>query len=146
MPIFIIPLILKGAALAAGYLSSNSQAARGIGNLVTQYMHRHGIKHTLQIGASVLAIIGGVAWTVDRVEDIDDCYKCWQNGDVEGMVKKLARISSKIVGVTGNPLSVIDSGSKLLLESGMSIENVAKFTRDATDLADEIIREMKRRA
>jgi len=87
--------------------------------------HTIGTAQTVAAVGLTLTIVGGIAWSVERYDDLKACYDLWNEGDKIGAVKKFSSLCSKISSLPGNPHGVIHSGTEILQLNGADITKVA---------------------
>lgn len=137
MPLPLLPFALKGAVivgkavLAKGGTAAAAKVAYGAKAAAATY----GTAATAAAATTVLAFVGGVAWSVENARRAREAYDLAEAGDLSGAGGKLAAIavSAKTVGhsdFAGDLQDWMDAGQPL---DG----RVVTLARGAQRLAEE---------
>lgn len=142
MPLFI-PFLIKGAIIAAKAIVASKKASV-VANMASAAIHTHGAATVAATAVTACVTIGGVYWSIERVDDLKKCFKAWEKGDYKSLTSEVASLASKIHSVGTD--SIVRSGGELLKQNGYSAMNVTKFVKDTLDLCGEVIGEVRRPA
>lgn len=144
MPLPIIGmLVVKGLAVVAKAVVAHHKVAavsKGIAIATKTY----GTANVVAASGAALTVIGGVAWSIDRANDVKECYSLWESGDTVGMVKKMGSIVSSFSALHHNPHTIFHSAGELLKENGVTSSNVIQFVQDLKYSINDIEHEVKR--
>jgi hypothetical protein len=144
MPFPIIGLlVVKGAALVVKAVVAHHKVA-AVSKGIAVATKTYGAANVAAASAFALTVVGGIAWSVDRVNDAKECYNCWEKGDNLGMVKKMGGIVISFSTLQHNPHTIFHSAGELLKEHGVNSENAVQFVKDLNYSITDIEREMKR--
>jgi hypothetical protein len=140
---FFIPFLIKGAAIAIKAIIAEKKVAV-VAKGLTMATHTYGTATVVATTSTVLMTIGGISWTLERCENAKDCYNKWEQGDINGAVKSMSTLCSKLIAIQSNPQTIIHSTGELLKMNGFESGKVLSFIRDLCDSIDEIKHEIKK--
>ncbi|MCB0526355.1 MAG: hypothetical protein R3A50_02355 [Saprospiraceae bacterium] len=96
-----LPIVLaaKGLIIIGKALATKAAAAKAVGYLLFKSISVYGISATIATTLAVGTVVGGVAWTYDRIKDLKAAFKALENNDLESALGKFAMLFNSINGI-----------------------------------------------
>lgn len=120
----MLPFAIKDAIIIAKAIVTTKKvtvAAKAIAGTT----HALGVSGTIAAATTTCIVVGGVVWSIDRIEDLDGCWKAWKSGDMQEFTSRAASLLGKIHFI-GND-SIVKSTETLLSDKGYDSMDVVKF-------------------
>ena len=130
-----IPFLIKGAVVAAKFIASK-HAAASAGKAVILATKTYGVATTAGTVATGLVVVGGIHWSIERIDMGKKALRLFDNGDYRGAAEQLATIASSFYKVEGADLI---TEIKDWIAAGGAITDPAfkDIISDLRDLVDE---------
>lgn len=141
MAFFLIPFLVKGAVVLAKATIASKKVSV-VGKALAVSTKTYGASTVIATTTTACIVVGGITWSVDRIDNLQACYKSWQDGDMEGFTNNCASLLGKIHSLATD--SIAHSAETVLIEKGQDPIHVAKFGKDFFELLNEGMREAKR--
>lgn len=142
MPIILIPFLIKGAAILVKAAVASKKVSI-IGKTIVAGTHTVAAPTVIATTVATCTVVGGIAWSLDRLEDLEACYLAWEEKDWEKFSGRAASLLGKVHSVGTD--SLVHSAETVLTDKGFDEMHVAKFSKDLFDLLNEVLRDGRTR-
>ena len=137
MPVLESALLIKGAAALI-------KAGPAIWAKISGYAAIHGVAATASAVATIAVVVGGIKWTQDRIEALQNLDKALENRDTKEIVKNAISVSS-ILNVAGGIESVRETKDildQVVIEEGKNASLNRKAALRCGTLLTEVHKEL----
>lgn len=130
-----IPILIKGGLVAAKFIASK-HAALTVAKAAAVSVKTYGTAATVGAVAQGLVVIGGVAWTFERLSMGRRALQLFESGDMLGAANELTRIGRSFFQVEG--ADFVDNVN-VWISHGASIVDPAfgRLVSDLRQIVDE---------
>lgn len=143
MPIPLLPFAIKGAFVIGKMVLAKAAVAKAGAMTISAMIKAHGVAYAVAQMATACIIIGGLHWSVERIQMLEEAVTEYKNGNNTRSAKMLLNTINSF-DITSRD-DFLDLGRAWISDGAPLDGRFTKLAGDAKSLLDEIERTIQQK-